>query len=74
MDFNITDLHMQVVAGVDDGSTSLAMSLDMLGMAYEQGVRNIFCTSHNVYEAEKLARLQISVYDAADDGKNAFSQ
>lgn len=54
----ITDIHMHIVPKVDDGSVDLSMSMEMLQMAYEQGVRNIFCTSHNVYEEEEIKRYQ----------------
>lgn len=54
----ITDLHMHVVPGVDDGSLNMSMSLDMLEIAYDQGVRDIFCTSHNVYSEEEIARYK----------------
>lgn len=54
----ITDLHMHVVPGVDDGSFDMRMSLDMLKLAYKQGVRDIFCTSHNVYSEEEIARYK----------------
>ena len=54
----IVDMHMHVVPGVDDGSTDIAMSLQMLGCAYEQGVRDIFCTSHNAYEVEATERYK----------------
>lgn len=48
----ITDIHMHVVPGVDDGAVDLNMSLDMLKSAYNQGVRTIYCTSHNGYEKD----------------------
>lgn len=54
----ITDLHMHIVPGVDDGSLNMSMSLDMLEIAYEQGVRDIFCTSHNVYSEEEITRYK----------------
>lgn len=40
---------MHVVPGVDDGAADINMSLEMLRMAYDQGIRCIFCTSHNGY-------------------------
>ena len=49
---------MHVVPNVDDGSFNLTMSLDMLAMAYEQGVREVYCTSHNVYDKEELDRYK----------------
>ena len=54
----ITDLHMHVVPGVDDGSFDMRMSLVMLELAYEQGVREIFCTSHNVYSEEEITKYK----------------
>lgn len=54
----ITDLHMHIVPGVDDGSLTVSMSLDMIDIAYEQGVRDIFCTSHNVYSEEEITRYK----------------
>lgn len=54
----ITDLHMHIVPGVDDGSLNMSMSLDMLELAYEQGVRDVFCTSHNVYSEEEITRYK----------------
>ncbi|MEE0969037.1 MAG: CpsB/CapC family capsule biosynthesis tyrosine phosphatase, partial [Clostridia bacterium] len=47
-------MHIHIVPNVDDGAANLAMSLEMLKMAYNQGVRNIFCTSHNVYDEEEI--------------------
>lgn len=58
MDLKICDLHIHVVPTVDDGSLNLQMSLDMLTVAYEQGVRKIYCTSHNVYDKEELDRYK----------------
>lgn len=45
----IMDTHMHIVPHVDDGARDLNMSLEMLRMAYDQGVRSIFCTSHSGY-------------------------
>ncbi len=44
----IADIHMHVIPGVDDGSTGIGMSLEMIRMASAQGVRTIFCTSHDI--------------------------
>lgn len=40
------DIHSHIVPGVDDGSKSLQMSLDMLEIAYYEGVRTIVATPH----------------------------
>lgn len=49
---------MHIVPGVDDGSLNMSMSLDMLELAYEQGVRDVFCTSNNVYSEEEITRYK----------------
>ena len=54
----ITDIHMHVVPDIDDGAVDLNMSLDMLQNAYNQGVRTIYCTSHNGYEKEATNRYK----------------
>jgi protein-tyrosine phosphatase len=48
----VVDLHMHVVPGVDDGARSIAESLEMLKLAEQQGVTEVFCTSHNGYSFE----------------------
>ena len=40
---------MHVVPGIDDGSRSVEESLQILKLAAEQGVTDVFCTSHNGY-------------------------
>lgn len=46
-DFPLADTHIHAVYDVDDGSTSLEMSLEMIDNEYKQGVRTIVMTSHN---------------------------
>ena len=43
----VVDIHGHYVFGVDDGARSMKMSLEMIKSAYDQGVRDIFCTSHD---------------------------
>lgn len=43
----ISDIHCHIVPGIDDGSVSISMSLEMLRLAEDQGVRRMFCTSHS---------------------------
>lgn len=40
------DIHSHIIPGVDDGSKSLQMSLDMLEKAYYDGIRTIVATPH----------------------------
>lgn len=58
MNTRITDIHMHIIPSVDDGAVDFKMSLEMIESAYKQGVRNIFCTSHNVYEKEDIERYK----------------
>ena len=43
----IIDIHTHIVYGIDDGAADLDESLKLMGLAYEQGVRGIFCTNHS---------------------------
>ena len=40
------DIHTHILFNIDDGSESLAMSLDMLDAAYRSGTRAVFFTPH----------------------------
>lgn len=56
------DIHCHILPGVDDGSKSMDMSLDMLQIAYEEGTRQIVLTPHymlgrNQYKANELDTL-----------------
>ncbi|MBQ6570154.1 MAG: tyrosine-protein phosphatase [Clostridia bacterium] len=42
----IADIHSHILPGVDDGSSSLAQSLDMLEEAYNNGTRHMVATPH----------------------------
>jgi len=43
----IIDIHTHMLYGIDDGASDSDMSLTLMGMDYEQGVRGIFCTNHS---------------------------
>lgn len=40
----MTDIHMHIIPGVDDGSFTMEMSETMLMMSWLQGVRTVFAT------------------------------
>ena len=40
------DMHCHILPGVDDGSKTMEMSLAMLELEYQQGVRNVVLTPH----------------------------
>lgn len=47
MNYKICDIHAHVVPQIDDGANSIAMAMEMLRSAYNQGARNIVCASHS---------------------------
>ena len=51
-EYPIVDLHMHVVPDLDDGSRNENESLKMLTLAAQQGVTDVFCTTHNGYTPE----------------------
>ena len=68
----IVDLHMHVVPGIDDGSRSIEESLQMLKCAAEQGVTDVFCTSHNGYcqdDGERYLASFLRLKDAVTEAK-----
>lgn len=40
------DIHTHVIPGVDDGSANMERSMEMVRMAYDEGVRTMFATPH----------------------------
>ncbi len=42
----IIDIHTHILYGLDDGAEDLAMSMELIKRAYEQGVRGLFLTNH----------------------------
>lgn len=40
------DIHSHILPGIDDGSKSIKMSLDMIKNSYEEGTRDIVATPH----------------------------
>ena len=47
MDYTMTDIHMHIIPDVDDGPIDLNMALSMLDMARQEGITNVFATSHS---------------------------
>ena len=43
----MTDIHMHLIPGVDDGAEDMMMARMMLLRAREQGIHAIFCTPHS---------------------------
>ena len=47
MKYRMFDIHCHCLFGMDDGSQSLEMSIEMLKIAREQGVTDVVCSSHS---------------------------
>ena len=64
--YSIVDLHMHVVPGIDDGSCSIKESLELLKLSIQQGVTDVFCTSHSgcvMKNAQKYNTNIIAIID-----------
>ena len=65
------DLHMHVVPGIDDGARSIEEAIEMLRISAQQGVTDIFCTSHNGYSLEDGERYTEQLAILRDEAKSA---
>lgn len=50
------DLHSHLLPGVDDGAQSLEEAMEMLHIAYEEGIRTIIATPHYALEDRAQSR------------------
>lgn len=69
-EISVTDIHIHVVPGIDDGAVNQQMALAMLKIAAEQGVRKVFCTSHDwetVEEREQYLQAYHALQRAASE-------
>lgn len=46
LEYPIIDIHSHILPGIDDGARTMKETLDLLEMAYEQGIRAIIATPH----------------------------
>ncbi len=44
---NLTDIHIHLIPGVDDGADSFGTAVSMVKCAYNEGIRNIIATPHS---------------------------
>ncbi len=49
------DIHSHVLPGIDDGSKSFAMSLDILRGLEKQGITDLICTPHYICETKQTS-------------------
>ncbi len=47
------DIHTHILPGIDDGAKDWNMTMEMLQMAYQQGIRHIVATPHSYPEKKK---------------------
>lgn len=52
----MVDFHTHVLYGVDDGSRDMQMSLDMLDISRQEGVKHICLTPHYIYGEYEITR------------------
>ncbi len=65
----LTDIHCHILPGVDDGAADLSGGLEMVRLAYEDGIRTLLLTPHYrgrfkhdpAYLQEQFARFQQAV-------------
>ena len=62
------DIHAHILPGVDDGASDMEETLEMIGTAYEQGIRAIIATPHYGamnpdYDREKVAAAYKATYE-----------
>ena len=68
---SIVDLHVHIVPGIDDGSQTIEESLNMLKLSVQQGVTDIFCTSHNGCSIDNGTRYIDSFNRLKDAARNS---
>lgn len=55
---HFSDIHSHILYGVDDGSKSLEMSMEMIDMAYAEGIRVQYATPHFSLDKKAQASLE----------------
>lgn len=71
---DLTDLHCHILPGIDDGSKSVEMSVQMVQKEYEDGVRRIALTSHFDGNSGDLDAFLIARKEAFESLKEALQQ
>ena len=75
----ITDLHMHVVPGVDDGSVNIDQTIKMMQVAYDDGTRGMIATPHYhigrmVSDRKECESKLEAVKKKAKEAKRAFRE
>lgn len=54
--YRMIDIHSHMLFGIDDGTRGIEMSLEMLRSACQQGITDVFCTSHSHSALDKYQK------------------
>ena len=60
----LIDIHTHIIPGVDDGSESIRMSLDMLALSAESGITDVIATPHCNIPGEVDNYVSMELYNA----------
>lgn len=53
----MVDFHTHILPGIDDGSDSIATSIEMLGMIREQNIQTVVATPHFAPQSENISEF-----------------
>lgn len=67
--YKVCDIHAHIIPCVDDGATSFDMSMSLIRMASQQGVKSIVCTSHGRYNTKKYFK-NMEILQSEIDNEN----
>ncbi len=70
----LTDLHVHLVPGVDDGASSPEMAMEMLGRMRAEGARRIYCTSHSHAGEAARERYETRFRALCDAAERAYPE
>lgn len=68
------DFHTHILPAIDDGSTSIAESLEMLRMEWKQGIRCVAATPHFYANRDNLDDFLIRRAQAAEELRQAMAE
>ena len=68
----IFDIHTHILPGVDDGSDSMKTTMEMLRMAYSQGVRAVMATPHGSVSRVSPGRCRRLLEEVKEQAQQKF--
>ena len=55
--FHYVDIHSHILYGVDDGPDNIETSIEMMKIAYDEGIRKIVATPHVQWDTNSCAEI-----------------